>query len=67
MAPPQKGAQVALRNVTPSIPEGGVERAQLEEDLKKMQCEGLLKRPWGSSTRRSSGSYWNRSGPTSLM
>ena len=47
MASPQKGAQVALRNVIPSIPEGGVESAQLEKDLKKMRCEGLLDWPWG--------------------
>ena len=47
MAPPQRVAKVSLRNVTPSIPKGGLERAQLEEDLKKMECEGLLERPWG--------------------
>ena len=46
MAPLQGVAQVALRNVTPSIPEGGLEHTQLEKDLKKMQCEGLLERPW---------------------
>ena len=38
---------MSLRNVTLSIPEGGQEHAQLEEDLKKMSCMGLLKRPWG--------------------
>ena len=47
MAPPQRGAQVALRNVTPNILEGGVEHTQLEEDLKKMWCEWLLEQPWG--------------------
>ena len=35
------------RNVTLSIPEGGQEHAQLEEDLKKMRCAGLLERSWG--------------------
>ena len=47
MAPQQREVQMLLRNVTPSIPEGGLERAQLEEDLKKMRCVGLLERPWG--------------------
>ena len=37
---------MSLRNVNPSIPEGGQECAQLEEDLKKMRCAGLLERPW---------------------
>ena len=45
--PQQRVVQVSLRNVTPSIPEGGPERAQLEEDLRKMRCAGLLERPWG--------------------
>ena len=39
---------MSLRNVTPSIPEGGQEHAQLEEDLKKIRCVGLLEQPWGS-------------------
>ena len=47
MALPQRGAHVVLRNATPSIPKGGVECAQLEGDLKKMQCKGLQERPWG--------------------
>ena len=38
---------MSLRNVTPSISEGGLERAQLEEDLRKMWCARLLERPWG--------------------
>ena len=45
--PQLRAVQVSLRNVTPSIPEGDQERAQLEEDLKKMRCEGLLERPSG--------------------
>lgn len=44
MAP--KVAPVALRNVTPAIPEGEKERAELEQDLKRMRCKGLLRRPW---------------------
>ena len=46
MAPQQRAVQVSLRNVTPSNPEEGQERTQLEEDLKKMQCADLLERPW---------------------
>ena len=38
---------MSLRNVTPNILEGGPERAQLEEDLKKMRCTRLLERLWG--------------------
>ena len=38
---------MSLRNVTASIPEGALERAQLEEDLRKMQCAELLEPPWG--------------------
>ena len=37
MAPQQRAVQVSLKNVTPSISEGGQERTQLEEDLKKMR------------------------------
>ena len=47
MALQQRAVQVSLRNVTPSIPEAGQERVQLEEDLKKMRCAGLLERLWG--------------------
>ena len=47
MEPQQRAVQVSLKNVTPSILEGGQEHAQLEEDLKKMRCAGLLKRSWG--------------------
>ena len=47
MAPPQRRMQVSLRIVMPSIPEGGVEHAQLEEDLRGMRYTGLLERPWG--------------------
>ena len=46
MAPPQRRVQVSLRTVTPSIPERGLERAQLEEDLRRMRCARLLERPW---------------------
>ena len=42
IAPQQRVVQVSQRNVTPSILEGGQERAQLEEDLKKMRCAGFL-------------------------
>ena len=38
---------MSLRMVTPSIPEGGLERTQLEEDLRRMRCVGLLEGPWG--------------------
>ena len=29
-----------------SIPEGGLESAQLEKDLRRLRCTGLLERPW---------------------
>ena len=32
--------------MTPSIPGGGQDRTQLEEDLNKMRCVGLLERQW---------------------
>ena len=46
MAQQQRAVVVSLRNMAPIIPECKQERAQLEEDLKKMRCVGLLKRPW---------------------
>ena len=33
--------------MTPNILEGGLERAQLEEDLRRMRCVGLLEQLWG--------------------
>ena len=47
MAPQQRVVQVSLRNVIPNIPERRLERAQLEEDLKKMRCAGLQEQLWG--------------------
>ena len=38
---------MSLRNVIPSIPEGGPKRTQLEEDLRRMRYAGLLERLWG--------------------
>ena len=38
MEPQLRVVQLSLRNMTPSILEGGQECAQLEEDLKKMRC-----------------------------
>ena len=38
---------MSLRTVTPIIPEPKQECAQLEQDLKKMRCVGLLEQPWG--------------------
>ena len=46
MAPPQKRTQMSLQTVTPSIPENALELAELEEDLRRMRCTGLLERPW---------------------
>ena len=47
MAPLQRCMQLSLRTVTPSIPKGGLERTQLEEDLRRMRCVGLLQQLWG--------------------
>ena len=46
MAPPQRRAQMSLRTVTPNIPKNALELAELEEDLRRMRCTGLLERPW---------------------
>ena len=37
---------VALKVVVPVIPRGAMERAMLEEDLRRMGCHGLMERPW---------------------
>ena len=42
---------VGLQSVTPVIPKDLAEKEQLEADLKKMGCEGLLKEPWGLKSR----------------
>ena len=42
-----RAVAVSLRNVVPVILEHKHEHNQLEEELKKMRCVGLVERPWG--------------------
>ena len=36
---------MSLKTVAPVVPETEKERIQLEKDMKKIRCEGLLVRP----------------------
>ena len=42
---------VGLLMVVPSIPRDPVEKDQLKEDLKRMDCEGLIAQPWTLKSR----------------
>jgi len=37
---------VAFQIITPTIPSDALHRRQLEEDLARIVCIGLLERPW---------------------
>ena len=37
---------LTLRSIVPAIPKEPCERAYLEEDLTKIECIGLLSKPW---------------------
>ena len=37
---------VSLKSIVPVVPKDEKEKQQLEEDLTRMGCEGLLMEPW---------------------
>ena len=41
-----KQGTVTLKMVVPVISKGAKEKAMLEEDLRWMECHGLMLRPW---------------------
>ena len=43
---------VGLQTIAPAIPKDPVEKDQLKEDLKRMECEGLIAQPWTLKNRK---------------
>ena len=52
MAPMMGKTPLILRSVVPAIPKGPGERAYLEEDLTRIECIGLLNKPWSVKDER---------------
>jgi hypothetical protein len=40
-------SKVKIRKVVPEVPRDETKREELLEDLQRMGCSGLLKKPWG--------------------
>ena len=52
MAPMMGKTPLTLRSVVPAIPKEPGERAYLEENLTRIECIGLLSKPWSVKDKR---------------
>ena len=52
MAPTIVRMPLTLRSVVPAIPKESGERAHLEEDLTRIGCIGLMRKPWSVKDER---------------
>ena len=52
MAPMTGKTPLTLRSLVPAIPKELGERAYLEEDLTRIGCIGLLRKPWSVKDER---------------
>ncbi len=53
---------VALRSLTPGIPDNPEEKALLKEDLRQLGCVGLLAMPWNLKDEHRGGGESVRNG-----